>query len=75
MQVQIRVNFLWTTLNYVHNILLSIENSIAKIISFYCFLYIIAIITTLFLSLILSFLLIDLRSFDFMLMNNRVENS
>lgn len=60
MQIQIRVNFLWATLNYVHTILLSIGNIIAKIISFYCFLYIIAIITTLFLSLILSFLLLDI---------------
>lgn len=60
MQVQIRVNFLWAILNYVHNILLSIGNFTAKIISFYCFSYIIAIIPTLFLSLILSFLLIDI---------------
>lgn len=60
MQVHIRVNFLWATLNYVHNILLSIGNFIAKTISFYCFLYIIAIISTLFLSSILSFLLIDI---------------
>lgn len=60
MQIQIRVNFLWATLNYVHNTLLSTGNIIAKIISFYCFLYIIAIITTLFLSLILSFLLLDI---------------
>lgn len=60
MQIQIRVNFLWATLNYVHTILLSIGNIIVKIISFYCFLYIIAIITTLFLSLILSLLLLDI---------------